>query len=161
MLRKSGNKTIFKKIVAYCVLFYSGILLIAGLSTPVLAFTQNYSLYQIIHHLLKLTCHQIAERCFYFLNCPMGICCRCFGIYIGIISVFSFFLIKNTFMGWKYSLILTFIGLAEKIIEILGIYGGNNSLRFISGIFLGTGMALMSINLLNFIEQILKKKGQK
>lgn len=137
-------------------------ILIAGVITPILICLENYSWYFTLHHLLGKTCHQAVERCFYILDYPVGICCRCTGIYVGItLLLMNYFFFKNKIIKWKYTIIISFIGLAEKVIEILGIYNGTNLLRFISGFFLGVGLILIIINSLNFIEQSIKtRKGE-
>ena len=147
-----------RKIIIYFIIMFLIILIFAGVFTPILLFIQNYSLYLIIHRLLGFTCHQIVERCFYILNFPMGICCRCTGIYIGAILTLCFLFNKTKYITWKLILFILVLGLSEKGVEKFILYTGNNLLRFISGAFLGIGIALIIINLLLFIDKFLKRR---
>jgi uncharacterized membrane protein len=119
---------------------------------PIVEELKHYNLSHIIYNeILSNICHQKPENSFWILGRPLGICSRCFGIYLG--STIAFVLIFI-----RYSKIKLFLNLTVIVILLLAIFidkgiqfssgwAGHNSTRFISGIMGGVGTSLFMYNL--------------
>jgi len=85
-------------------------------------------------------CHRMPSRSFWFLEVPLGLCSRCTGLYFSafataIVLPFSKISHNNKFLSYSFWGLIPLI--ADGTLEHLGIYAGNNVLRFSTGILFG------------------------
>mgnify|MGYP002624165783 CR=1 FL=1 len=137
------EKLTIKNSILFLIICYSMFFVICALGVPIFAHFQNYNLSAKLQILLFSACHQNPERSFWLLGYPLGLCCRCLGVYIGCIAGFF---IKFS----KFILCLIGLSLIDIVLNVIAIDTGNVT-RFFAGIF--TGIAIIQ-----FIKYILKGK---
>lgn len=94
----------------------------------------------------NLICHRIPERTFRIKGRYLPVCARCTGFYIG---AFSYF-IYAYFMYVEYSIYMILVALLmvtpaflDGITQLISIRQSKNSLRFITGLIGGLGLAIL------------------
>ena len=92
-------------------------------------------------------CHRIPDRTFKVKNYYFPVCARCTGIYI---SAFTYFFIA-TFTPIIYSIELIILGILliiptsiDGISQLLNKRESTNTIRFLTGISMGIGLAILS-----------------
>jgi uncharacterized membrane protein len=94
----------------------------------------------------NLICHRIPERTFQIRGIYFPVCSRCTGFYIG---AFSYFVLAYfVYIQYSFSLILlgvimmipTFI---DGFTQLLGSRESNNTLRLLTGLVGGVGLAIL------------------
>ena len=90
-------------------------------------------------------CHRIPERSFFIKNHQFPVCSRCTGYYI---SIFAYFVFAY-FYSIPYSLNSFLIGILlniptgiDGLTQFLGYRESNNTLRLITGLLGGLGLAI-------------------
>jgi uncharacterized membrane protein len=104
-----------------------------------------------------IICHGIPERSFKIKGHQFPVCARCTGIYLGSFSYIGLVLIFN----WGFNLTIFILGLlmiiptfVDGFTQYLNLRESNNTLRFISGVIGGVGLAIV-ITSLRFIPGLL------
>lgn len=140
-----------RKILYIFLIVYFGSLVFISLLCPILEYERSPSA-SICYSFLKNSCHQIPSRCLWILGSNMGLCSRCFSIYLSflVISNFLFVTKKLNFMGLKktalISLLLAFPLVIDGGTQLITDHLSNNWLRSITGMLAGSGFALLSTN---------------
>lgn len=96
----------------------------------------------------------------------MGLCSRCFGIFLGIFILGIFFGIKGkNKIYWKSSFVLMIPIIIDGVTQLKGLRQSNNSLRFITGFLggIGAGMIIFPVyfKLIIWLKNIFKIGGDK
>ena len=120
---------------------------------------ESYYFYSVLRNI----CHQLPSRCFWIFGSNMGLCSRCFGIFLGLFLIGIYLGTKGIRKNyWKISIILILPILIDGITQLKGIRYSNNLLRFITGFFCGAGSGLILFPLyfrsVDFIQKIFKKE---
>jgi uncharacterized membrane protein len=96
---------------------------------------------KVVYLIGDITCHQIAERSYYFNDNQMAVCSRCFGIYLGILIGMVVALIKKINLTGKFVVIVLLSVLPLGIDgtgQLFGYWVSTNTLRLITGLLAGT-----------------------
>ena len=102
--------------------------------------------------LIHLICHSQKDRCFKIAGKRLPLCSRCLGVYLSLVLfTVIFWLFQFTI---QERMVLFIVALAfnlplmvDGITQFLGWRESNNSLRFITGILSGVGLALIVVKL--------------
>jgi len=98
---------------------------------------ESASVYKSIHFL----CHQLPTRSIFLFTSPMGLCARCFGIYVGLFIIgLITFQHRGYKLSIKYIIILTAPCLLDGTSQALGWRLSTNFLRFNTGLLAGLGI---------------------
>jgi uncharacterized membrane protein len=99
---------------------------------------------------LKKICHQYPSRSFYIFGSNIGLCARCFTLYLTLTFyciLFSFFELKlRAKFKWIISISLIIPLLADGLTQYYGLRHSNNFLRFITGVLAGSGLSIIFLN---------------
>ena len=138
---------VLKKLFLSIIGVYSLFFIVCATLAPICAKLGLYELSSNCHFLLMNSCHQRPERCFWIFGYPISLCCRCYGVYIGVILA-SIFALLNKFKIKPPIILIMFIicGLDICLNFIFHINTGNIT-RFFIGIFIGT-IIIYFINLI-------------
>ena len=158
------RKTKFWKIAfpIYIILF---LILIDSVLAPFLESRmagESYYFYSILRNL----CHQLPSRCFWIFGSNMGLCSRCFGIFLGIFLIGIFLGIKGkNKIYWKSSFVLMIPIIIDWVTQLKGLRQSNNSFRFVTGFLggIGAGMIIFPVyfKLVIWLKNIVKTGGDK
>lgn len=101
---------------------------------------ESYYFYAILRNI----CHQLPSRCFWIFGSNMGLCSRCFGIFLGIFLIGIYLGIKRiNKIFWKSSIFLMLPVLIDGITQLKGLWYSNNIIRFVTGFFGGIGAGIL------------------
>lgn len=95
-------------------------------------------------------CHQIPERSFHIMGCPIAVCARCSGIYIGfLLGTIVYPFVRNLETVMLPPRWILGIGIIPMILEMclsrLGVIGTHRYLLGLSGLVLGGVIAFIVI----------------
>jgi uncharacterized membrane protein len=144
----------------YVILF---LILLDSILAPFLEsrmISESYYFYSILRNF----CHQLPSRCLWIFGSNMGLCSRCFGIFLGLFLIGVYYGIKGKIkIYWKISIIFVIPLLIDGITQIIGLRQSNNLLRLATGFLFGLGigsiMYPLYFRLVIFIKKIIKKGG--
>jgi len=106
--------------------------------------------FEFVSSFLKKICHQYPSRCFYIFGSNMGLCARCFTIYLTLTFyciLYSFFDLKlrpKSKLIISISLIIPLF--IDGITQYYGFRQSNNFLRFITGVLAGSGLSIIFVS---------------
>ncbi len=83
-------------------------------------------------------CHQMPERSPHLFGAQMPLCWRCTGILFGGIVFLLWLVTKRRLPPLLLSLVLASLMLIDVAAAMLGVWGGANTVRFITGALWGT-----------------------
>lgn len=124
--------------------------------------SESYYFYSILRNI----CHQLPSRCFWIFGSNIGLCSRCFGIFLGIFLIGIYLGIRtNSKIYWKISIALMLPIMIDGIAQLHGLRQSNNFLRFITGFLggVGAGMIVFPVyfKLIIWLKKILIKGGDR
>jgi uncharacterized membrane protein len=97
-----------------------------------------------LYSFLELHCHQLPERSLWIFGAPMGLCSRCVAIYLSFSIVTLIIANKNDLtIYWKVGLLLLLPIIFDGLTQMLGIRMSSNTIRIITGVLGGIGLALV------------------
>jgi uncharacterized membrane protein len=149
-------------IPLYVILF---LILIDSILAPFLEskmLGESYYFYAILRNF----CHQLPTRCIWIFGSNMGLCSRCFGIYLGLFLIGILLGWKgiNRFF-WRSAIILMLPMIIDGITQLKGLRVSNNYIRFVTGFMagIGWGMILFPVyfRLVIWIIKIFKRGGDR
>ena len=135
------------------------VILLLAIIAPILEYQRlevSRTLYDTTHNI----CNQLPTRCLWILTSPMGLCARCFGIYLTMLAT-GIFLIRfgSKHIYWKSAVLLMIPCIIDGSTQYLGHRLSNNGLRLITGSLAGIGMGLFFFPLYHrFIDFITKRR---
>lgn len=95
---------------------------------------------------INLLCHRKPERSFHIKGKQFPVCSRCTGFYISIIAYYTYtffnYVDYNPFLLSSAILLLIPAGI-DGTTQFLGYRESNNTLRFITGLLGGLGLAIL------------------
>lgn len=143
------EREIFKHWILFVNLSLLSLILLSLLA-PFLLYAGWKIPAQIIYNLLHFLCHQKEERCFIFMGYKMGLCSRCFALFVSffVVGVFYSF-IRNIYEVRTYKSI-TFYALAvfmlplviDGITQLFGFRESTQGIRVLTGILAGVGIGI-------------------
>ncbi len=103
---------------------------------------------QAIEKFLSLVCHRMPERSFHAGEFQALFCARCSGLYLGFLIGFSAMLcMRDPHAAWrKWAIPAAFavvIPVLDVYLAMKGIYGGNNAVRYLTGLAAGLGIGML------------------
>lgn len=111
-------------------------------------------------NLMRIICHQKPERSFYIFGKKFFLCTRCTGLYFGFLIFLILFFLFNWFQQISI-LKLTIIFLItitplliDGLTQLFYLRESNNSLRFLTGILAGFGIALIFAYIIRRLTEI-------
>jgi len=128
--------------IPYVILLF---IILLAIEAPMLEY-QRLQISSKIYGMLHNICHQVPTRCLWIKTSNIGLCARCFSIYITLFLTGLYLMkynIKRIF--WKYSFILIIPCIIDGSSQYLNLRLSNNALRTITG-----GLAGMSLGLILF-----------
>src|SRR6056297_720313 len=140
-LAKLINNILLKLIIFLCATF----IILAVIST------HNSFIYSFLSHF----CHQNIDRSFCFHSCSLGICSRCFGIYLGMF-LYGIYLLKYK----KIVISIFFLSIFASILSIFLKYFNldtDNFSRFFLGILNGVLLIIILYKIEEFYTIIFQK----
>ena len=122
---------------------FSAFVVVLSLLAPYLEY-QRMAISEGLYAILRLFCHQIPTRSFWIVGSNLGVCARCFGLYISFLSTWLLLVVrfKRHFL-WKWGIVLIIPILLDGITQNLGLRMSTNYLRFSTGILGGAGVAIL------------------
>jgi len=122
--------------------------------------SESYYFYSILRNF----CHQLPSRCLWVFGSNMGLCSRCFGIFLGIFFVGIYSGIKKKIQfNWKVSIVFVIPLLIDGITQAIGLRHSDNLLRFVTGFLFGLGIGSifypLYFRLVVLIKKFIKKGG--
>jgi len=116
------------------------------------------------YSILRNFCHQLPSRCLWIFGSNMGLCSRCFGIYLGIFLIGIYLGIKAKIkINLKVSTIFMIPLLIDGITQSIGLRQSDNLLRFVTGFLFGLGIGSifypLYFRLVILIKKSIKKGG--
>ena len=160
-------------IVIFPLILILLFLLISSFFTPYFETRLMTNYYEFFNGILGKICHQYPSRCLYVFGSNMGLCARCFSIYLSILisSVFYLFLDINL-KGYSRlimaSILITPL-IVDGITQHLHLQTSTNFVRVITGLMAGLGISnilvpyyiRITINFFNRLKNInCRKEGK-
>ena len=135
------------------------------LAAPLARITGFPALSQNLYGFFSYICHQIPERTFHVSGEPMGVCTRCFGVYLGIVIGFAAYPLWRDLADteppprfWLFASLIP-VGV-DWSLTILGIWENTGLSRSLTGLVLGFACATFIIPALVEIFQNIGAKGR-
>lgn len=98
---------------------------------------------------VRLHCHQMPERSFFWKGYQFPVCARCFGVIIGhILGIVSLFFIEFSIVLSIAFLLLMFF---DWFLQYLGILESTNVRRLITGILGGFGIIVLPVQIVRML----------
>lgn len=141
----------------YLILF---VVLLLAIVAPILEYQRleaSRTLYNITHNI----CNQLPTRCLWILTSPMGLCARCFGIYLTMFAT-GIFLIRFNLkrIYWKQAIIALLPCVIDGSTQYFGQRLSNNWLRSFTGALAGLGIGLIFFPLyFRFVDFVTERIG--
>lgn len=105
--------------------------------------------YESVNSFLGNICHQFPSRCFYVFGSNMGVCARCFSIYLTVFLCSIAFVFRDFELPFAKRLIVGCLLIAPLIIDGLTQYYGyrtsNNFIRCLTGAMCGLSVSVMLV----------------
>ena len=99
-----------------------------------------------LHVLTHFICHHIPERTFNIQGHYFPVCSRCTGFYIAAFSYFIFaylFYVKYTSIIIIFAIFMIIPTIIDGFTQLFGLRESNNTLRFVTGLMGGVGLAIL------------------
>lgn len=117
-----------------------------------------------LYHFFSFICHQISERSFHVEGEQFGVCSRCFGVYLGLLSGFAIYPLWRNIDDIeplpRFWLFLSLIPISvDWSLTIFGIWENTHLSRLITGLILGFACATFIVPALVEITRNLTKRG--
>jgi uncharacterized membrane protein len=112
----------------------------AAMATPYLL-THSALIGLVLYRAFAFVCHQRPERSFWMFGGSVAICSRCLGIYLG--AAIGLLLRTTRTIALRLLLAAVAINLLDAATELAGLHGNWLAVRFVLGLALGAGAALM------------------
>lgn len=152
------------------MLIFLFIILVAAILAPY--FETNFMINQYQTTYLKLgnICHQFPTRSLYIFGSNMGLCSRCFSIYLALFLSTIFLIYFDIKISFLYRCVVAFVLtiplLVDGLTQYYNLRESNNYIRVITGIMSGLGIAIVLIspyvtNTTNFITSVFNTKKKK
>ncbi|MEZ5306106.1 MAG: DUF2085 domain-containing protein [Pyrinomonadaceae bacterium] len=131
--------------IGLTVLFSVWVLLI--IAPAILGIYGNESLGSPLYGFFSNICHQLPERTFHLMGHPLGVCSRCFGVYLGLVVGALFYPLFRKLDDAEplplYGLILAIIPMGvDWALTFFGIWENTFTTRFLTGSLLGIACAV-------------------
>jgi len=117
-----------------------GLLCVLALAAPILLSHARATAGSIVYLCFSGFCHQIPERSFFLSGYPMAVCCRCFGIYLGLVLGSPGYSpsVRRTPIGRRiFVFIAGFPLLLDALLPLAGLWQSTAASRFVTGLLLG------------------------
>ena len=154
--KKRNRYPINSKPISYLLLFPSFLLLVSSITVPLFETYGFYKPAAAVHTALGLICHQLPTRCLRICGLPMGLCSRCFGIYLGLFIAGLYLTGERQMPKGIYLKSITLVTplLIDTFTQLLKLRTSNNDMRLLTGLMFGLGMGmLISRMMLPFYEK--------
>ena len=140
-LKNEDTKLIIILTLLPCL--FSAFVVVLSLLAPYLEY-QRLEISEGLYAILRLFCHQIPTRSFWIVGSNLGVCARCFGLYISFLSTWLLLVVrfKRHFL-WKWGIVLIIPILLDGITQTLGLRMSTNYFRFSTGVLGGAGLAIL------------------
>ncbi len=142
-MRLKNEDTKFITILNLIPCLFVASFVVLSLLAPYLEY-QRMEISEGLYAILRLFCHQISTRSFWIVGSNLGVCARCFGLYISFLSTWLLLVVrlKRHFL-WKWGIVLIIPILLDGITQTLGLRMSTNYLRFSTGVLGGAGLAIL------------------
>ena len=119
------------------------LIILLAIEAPMLEY-QRLQISSKVYEILRNICHQVPTRCLWIKTSNIGLCARCFSIYITLFLT-GLYLMKYNIrrIFWKYSFILIIPCIIDGFSQYLNLRLSNNALRTITGGLAGIGLGLI------------------
>jgi uncharacterized membrane protein len=94
-----------------------------------------------LQHAFALVCHQLPGRSFWIFGAPIPVCARCLGIYLG--SALGLLLRTSRRIALHLLIAAVALNALDWLTEAAGLHGNWLTMRFVFGLALGAGAALL------------------
>lgn len=108
---------------------------------------------------MKLGCHQMPERSFFYKGYQFPVCARCTGVLISTFAAMIVFFKKK--IPVKHCIALSGVMLLDWGLQFLKIKESTNKRRLITGLIGGFGVASLHMYFYNFVFNILFRRNKK
>ncbi|NLI99192.1 DUF2085 domain-containing protein [bacterium] len=134
--------------LALMLIFFSGIFI-----APILVRLGADRIAEVLYKIYRISCHQLPSRSWLVCGNKMGVCVRCFSIYLFlIISGFALlfkgiriWLLQKRFLRFVLPVFILLLSplLIDGFIQLFTSWESNNFLRFLTGAFSGIGTSFI------------------
>jgi len=138
-----GIKKIIRAVFLWIPYIILCFIIVLSILAPILEY-QRLQVSSKLYGILRNICHQVPTRCLWIKTSNMGLCARCFSVYLSLFLVGLYLMkynIKRIF--WKYSFILIIPCIIDGSSQYLNLRLSNNTLRAITGGLAGIGLGLI------------------
>ena len=126
------KRTFFVVLCLYSLFFVFGITL-----SPIMAHFHNYDLSGKLTSLYMFSCHQRPERSFWILGYPVALCCRCLGVYIGVVISSIAAILEKFHIKLTYILVFLFVTTLDITLNYFLKITTSNIQKFLIGMIIG------------------------
>lgn len=143
-----------KALIAIAAVF-AVFVVVAAFLAPALASTNLDVVSDFLYDFLHKLCKIHGSNSFLILGHKIGICARCMGAYIaGAITLYMY--LHKFKMNKVIYIIIGALGIGEIVAEYFNLFVTNEFIMLVSGLFLGSFLAMSFIKILDWLEG---KKG--
>lgn len=93
--------------------------------------------YRVVMLIGSYLCHQLPERSPHIAGVQMPLCWRCTGITLGVVLFFCWLIIRKQQPPLIVSCALASLMVIDVLTAMLGLWSGNNTIRFFTGLLWG------------------------
>ena len=159
-----SKKYSLRFIVISPFIFFLLFIILTSLITPYLETRIIIAPYEWFNVLLGKICHQYPSHSFYIFGSNMGLCARCFSIYLGMLIFSVSIVYVKINVRWTLRLIIGLVFCIPLIIDgttqLYQLRMSTNSIRLMTGLFAGFGISIIWIldYISFFINSIFRKQ---
>lgn len=132
-----GMKLIFKRTFFVVLCLYSLFFVFGSILSPIMAHFHNYDLSGKLTSLYMFSCHQRPERSFWILGYPVALCCRCLGVYIGVVISSIAAILEKFHIKLTYILVFLFVTTLDITLNYFLKITTSNIQKFLIGMIIG------------------------
>ncbi len=126
-------------------------------------FSVLHSFGHFIFWLASFFCHQRPERSPHLFGAQLPFCWRCTGIIVGTVVLLILLAFRRRLPSLATSVVLALLMPLDVGIAAAGVWGGHNSLRFITGFLFGLFATVAVVRILkneNFVAAVFPKSNR-
>lgn len=133
--------------------FFLAIILLIAFLPPLFFKLRWFNLYELSYSPLSYICHQLPSRSFWLWGTNMGLCSRCFAIYLSLLACTLILGDSQVYSKrFLFGVALILPMLVEVALVETNLLVTNNITRFVTGGVSGVGLSLILLLMWNRIE---------
>lgn len=134
----------------------------ANLGTVAFTLQQDAKSLRLVEAVLSALCHRMPSRSFWICEVPLGLCSRCTGVYLSAFLSAILLSVKASALPpgqLRVAVVFLVVLPIDGFLEHLGVYPGNNEIRFSTGVLFGLGLTSLQACLSHRFSQGLQRSA--